>query len=352
MGDFFRFPRRLAFIFFILLYTINLSGCVYFANRFAVPKSLEEIEVRQAALNKESGPELDIMSWNIGYAGMGKDSDFILDKGKQYRPPSKNLVEENLTAIKQYITTSNADIIMLQEISKRSWSTYQLNVHDSIKLSLPEYDWTYSDDIRTRWLAWPLTTRMGNATISRIPLTAAETRALPLEPGFFLGMFRKEYKMHIVRLQQEVEWVLVNLHLSAFDSFKDSIREQQLQTVVKFAQEEYAKGNHVVLGGDWNLRLTPTDFPHTTAEEHLFWIRDIPLEATPEGWEWATDPNIPTVRTANQPYREGENFLLIIDGFLVSPNVEVLSVYTDDLRFEHTDHHPVRITVRAKSILL
>jgi endonuclease/exonuclease/phosphatase family metal-dependent hydrolase len=349
MGTFFRFPVRLTFIFLIFLYMTQLSSCVYVANRFAVPKSFEEVEVLQAALNKESGPNLlNIMSWNIGYAGMGKDSDFILDKGSQYRPPSKRLVIENLAAIKTYLTSSNTDIIMLQEVSKRSWSTYQLNVHDAIKQSFPNYDWTYSDDIRTRWLAWPLTTRMGNATISRIPLLSAETRALPLEPGFFLGVFRKEYKMHIVRLHQEVEWIFINLHLSAFDSSKDSIREQQLQTVMAFAKEEYAKGNHVVLGGDWNLRLTPTEFPHKTPQEHLFWIRDLPPKTAPEGWQWAIDPNVPTVRTANQPYREGENHVLIIDGFLVSPNVEVLSVHTDDLRFEHTDHHPVIISVRAK----
>jgi len=348
MGVQFRFLSRLAVIFFILLYMTNASSCVYFANRFAVPKSLEEIEVLQTASKQESGPELDIMIWNIGYAGMGKDSDFILDKGKQYRPASRNLVEQNLAAIKKHLTDSNADIFMLQEISKRSWSTYQLNVHDELKQIFPQYDWTYSDDIRTRWLAWPFNTRMGKATFSRIPLTAAETRGLPLEPGFFLGMFRKEYKMHIVRLQHEVEWVLINIHLSAFDSPKESIREKQLQTVMDFAEEEYAKGNHVVIGGDWNFRLAPTEFPHTTAEKYLFWIRDIPLETVAEGWEWAIDPHRPTVRTANQPYREGENHLLIIDGFLVSPNIEVLAVHAEDLRFEHTDHHPVQITIRAK----
>ncbi|UPT64070.1 MAG: hypothetical protein M0D54_05870 [Hyphomonadaceae bacterium JAD_PAG50586_4] len=36
-----------------------------------------------------------------------------------------------------------------------------------------------------------------------------------------------------------------------------------------------------------------------------------------------------------------------IDGFVVSPNVAVESVRGFDLGFEHTDHQPVRLRVRA-----
>jgi hypothetical protein len=34
-----------------------------------------------------------------------------------------------------------------------------------------------------------------------------------------------------------------------------------------------------------------------------------------------------------------------IDGFLVSPNVDVASVKTLDLGFEYSDHNPVLLTV-------
>lgn len=93
----------------------------------------------------------------------------------------------------------------------------------------------------------------------------------------------------------------------------------------------------MVIGGDWNLRLTPTDFPHTTAEEFQFWIRDFPQDKLPNGWNWAVDPKTPTVRTAQKPYVNGENFTFVIDGFLTSPNVRASDVSTQDFDFRFAD---------------
>jgi exonuclease III len=38
----------------------------------------------------------------------------------------------------------------------------------------------------------------------------------------------------------------------------------------------------------------------------------------------------------------------VIDGFIVSPNVEVLSVQTIDLDFKNSDHNPVKLTFALK----
>ncbi len=349
MGVIQRVRIRLMAFGLIVSFVLLSQGCVYFVNRFAPHPDVVVMEVTPGQPIASKGVEMNIISWNIGYAGMGKDSDFILDHGTQYRPLSKAMVSENLLAINDYLARHPADALLLQEVAKRSWNTYQTDVYQDLKDKLPAYDWTYSYDVRTRWVPWPFTIRNGNATASIFPIASAETRALTLEPGFFLGMFRKDYRMQITRLDHEDHhWVLVNVHLSAFDNEVDSVREKQLQEVLAFAQDEYLKGNHVVIGGDWNLRLAPTEFSHTTPIEDLFWVRDLPHELTPPGWIWGIDPEVPTVRSANKPFVEGENFLLIIDGFLVSPNVEVLSVQTDNLHFEHTDHHPVHITVRAR----
>jgi hypothetical protein len=44
----------------------------------------------------------------------------------------------------------------------------------------------------------------------------------------------------------------------------------------------------------------------------------------------------------------GENYVTTIDGYIVSPNVEVLEVNGYDLGFEYTDHQPVRLGVQAR----
>ena len=60
------------------------------------------------------------------------------------------------------------------------------------------------------------------------------------------------------------------------------------------------------------------------------------------------DPTRPTNRTLEQPYRAGVNYTSVIDGLLVSPNVEVLGVETVDLEFAHSDHNPVRARLRQR----
>ena len=66
------------------------------------------------------------------------------------------------------------------------------------------------------------------------------------------------------------------------------------------------------------------------------------------GFGSAYDLTVPTCRLLNQPYdpSDTENTqYYAIDGFLVSPNVEVSAVKTLDLGFENSDHNPVLLTV-------
>jgi len=116
---------------------------------------------------------------------------------------------------------------------------------------------------------------------------------------------------------------------------------QQFEKLLEIAAEYYADGKHVVIGGDWNMQLTPTDFPNNTDMKQLFWLKTLPHEKIPADWELVFDPSIATVRTNYQPYIMGENYTTVIDGFLVSPNVELVSVKGIDTDFEFTDHQPV-----------
>ena len=52
----------------------------------------------------------------------------------------------------------------------------------------------------------------------------------------------------------------------------------------------------------------------------------------------------PTCRLLDQPYNENCQ-LYVIDGFILSPNVRLESVQTQDLNFENSDHNPVRLQV-------
>lgn len=324
------------------------GGCAV-VNRFHVPLPVEAVPVTGSASDRVAGAELSVVTFNIGYAGMGRDADFVLDGGQQRRPRDKRLVEDNLAAITAWLAGADADVLILQEVARPSFSTYGVDVLEALRDNLPDTAWTFGPDIKTRFVPPPLRTVIGNASFSRVAVTGAEARGLPLESEFQFGLFRRGYRAHILRLAGPDAWTVINIHLAAFDSADAAIRERQLAVVLAFAQDEYRAGRHVIVGGDFNMRLAATRFPNATAATHLFWIRDLPQDALPKGWRVAADLQVPTVRTAHQPYTPGVNYTTIVDGFLLSPNVDLVEVRTTDLGFIHTDHHPVRAVVRAAS---
>lgn len=339
-----------ALLVLLLIILVAIAGILLIAgaNRFARVPSVAQANFATPPAPKSPGTEVSLVTWNIGYAGMGKDSDFVMDMGSQKRPLSADWVDANLREITRLLPTLDADVYFLQEVARPSYGSHGRDTLAPLMKALPGFGHMFGADIHTRFMPPGLRSRIGNAIFARYPAKEAEYRALPLEPNFTLGIFRKHYRMHIMRLAGETEWVFINIHLSAFDSEDHNVREQQVKALFDVAEQEFERGRHVVIGGDWNLRLSPTEFPHKTEPKYLFWIRDFPQDLVPEGWAWGVDSSTPTVRTAQKPYVHGENYRLIIDGFLVSPNVEILSTSAMDLDFAHTDHHPVRITVRSR----
>ncbi len=319
---------------------------VFLVNRFHTPRELSR-EPYSGEAEGQAGDVVTVVTWNVGYAGMGEESDFFMDLGHQKRPLSGEMVDKNLAGIEGLLGEVGADVIFLQEVARPSLNTYNRDVYQGIRETLNTYVSAYSPDIHPLFMPPPLNVRIGNATFSRLESGPLELRLLELEPTYVAHIFRKAYRMHVTRLDGPQRWVLINVHLSAFDTPENSVREKQLKQVVEFARQEYSAGAHVVAGGDWNLRLAPTRFPHTTEEKYQFWVRDLPKGVTPEGWRWAVDPSEPTVRTANKPYVAGENMTLIVDGFLVSPNVEILDVRTLNLNFQYSDHNPVTACFKA-----
>ena len=66
---------------------------------------------------------------------------------------------------------------------------------------------------------------------------------------------------------------------------------------------------------------------------------DIRLVA-PQGKDGA----VPTVRNADGPYHDGQ-LVLSVDGFLVSPNVEVTDSEVVSTGFAYSDHNPICMSV-------
>ena len=60
------------------------------------------------------------------------------------------------------------------------------------------------------------------------------------------------------------------------------------------------------------------------------------------------DDSVPTCRLLNKPYDKESAQHYVIDGFIISPNVELVSVGTVDAGFEFSDHNPVLMEIVLK----
>lgn len=295
----------------------------------------------------EAGSVIEVLIWNVGYGGLGAGSDFVADGGEHMFPPSRRAVRDNVAGIESFlISQADADVVLIQELAGSGPVNYWINVRDRVNHALRDRDVLFYSDFKTRLIPPPLRLAHGQGIYAARRVEGADIVALPAEDGGFFGV-RRRYASPLVRLAGNDNWTIVSVHLAAFDE-DASVRTRQLRELMTWAEAEYARGRRVIIGGDWNFQLAETDFAHTTEERFLFWLFPFPMNALPEGWSIAADSAIPSVRTNHRPYVSGENYVTTIDGFIVSPNVEVLSVNGFDLGFAHSDHQPVRLRARAR----
>jgi endonuclease/exonuclease/phosphatase family metal-dependent hydrolase len=313
------------------------------------PAPLEEVSVRGRTTSPAAPDELRVLSWNIGYAGLGGESDFLVDGGRHLRAPSRAIVERNLAAIAHRLVAADRDVLLLQELAPASYLTRGVDVLRGVEEALNRYQLAFAPTIRVAGLPVVGGLEVGQGTFARPHIVQARRHALQ-SPRLFPGVTVQHFHVLESRLRASDgsgAWVFFNVHLPAFDD--GSVRRRQLADVVALLVAEHDAGSFVVAGGDWNLRLVDTAFPHTTSKRDTFWVRDLPADLTPAGWEWVVDPRTPTNRTLDQPYRQGVNYTSVIDGLLVSPNVAVLEVETLDLGFVHSDHNPVTTRLSKRS---
>ena len=295
----------------------------------------------------ETDEEFTLYTWNIGYGGLGKDSDFFMDGGTMVNPPSQQAVEDNLAGITNFINDSDADAWLIQEADLNSAHTD--NVNEVALLQEVAGDngaFAYNYNCKFVPIPWPPMGRVeaGVATYTDFALKDIPQRvALPCPFKWPVSAANLKRCLLVSRIQLEdsdKELVLVNLHLEAYDDGEGKIA--QTNQLINLLTEEYEKGNYVIAGGDFNQSF-PGVLDKYPVEDPELWTPGI-LENSilPEGWSFVYDDENPTCRLLDRPY-DGTNQHYVIDGFIVSPNIDINSVKTINLNFEYSDHNPVEL---------
>ena len=96
------------------------------------PKEISDISVENNTNTKlQVNNQFSIVTWNIGYAGLGNEEDFFMDGGTKAKPDNKAIVNNYLNNIIDTVTDLNADIYMIQEIDLDSDRSYNMNLEIS-----------------------------------------------------------------------------------------------------------------------------------------------------------------------------------------------------------------------------
>jgi endonuclease/exonuclease/phosphatase family metal-dependent hydrolase len=353
VGKMIRWPVRVLLVVVGLI--VLLVGVLLMMEWRPEPLESTRIEKGARATGGDFSFPLDLVSWNLGYAGLGSRADFFMDGGQQVRARDAKTVKNNLKPMIQWLQKQSADVLLLQEVDFSSSRSYYVDQGLALTRALPEFFSSRALNFNVPFVPYPITKPLGSVesgllTFSLAVPYEATRHQLPGAYAWPVRVFHLKRCLHEVRFKARngQDWVILHHHLSAFDQ-GGRLRQEQMGYLRKLMLKRCAQGYHVVVGGDWNQAfpgVKERQFP--ASDPTPSWFQQVPDNWTPPGWHWAYDPLVPSLRATNKPFVEGVNFRTIVDGFLVGPEIEILSVKTMDLAFAHSDHHPVKVTLRWK----
>ena len=345
------------FLVFILYVTIVL---VYGSATDWQPEEITApLERGNSAENTVQDSILTFAIWNMGYGGLGEESDFFYDdggfffaNGKMIRAP-REYVEKNVRGQTTFAGAVAADFFMLQEVDYDSKRSYGINQFENFGNQLPDFHAAFAANYKNDRVPIPIgepwraygRVHSGLATYSDVQPSESVRYQLPGEFDFPTRIFQLDRCALLTRYPTRFgpELVLVNVHNSAYDS-DGSLKRQQMEYLRELALREFEKGNYVIIGGDWNQ--VPPYFPYDKfmpGGAGNFSQVEIAADYMPDDWTYAYDPTQPTNRKTPEPYVKDETFVTLIDFYLVSPNVRVRRVKGIQQNFQFSDHQPVAL---------
>ena len=299
--------------------------------------------------------ELTIVTSNVGYGAMDDEMDFFLDGGKRSRAKDRDRVLRNIKGIIDVISSVAPDFVLAQEIDLPSTRSYRVNEYDLFKAAFKRHGTSFAIDLKIPWIPVPIwephgRVLAGEATFSDKKIVFSERISLPIEESWPRRLWALDNCLLETRyaVADRRDLVIYNAHLSAYDK-GGGIRKKQLDLIGRLLEEAAARGDYVILGGDFNHAIPGSDASKFSAKEPApDWYQEMPRDFNPRGYRCVFDQKVATNRTAGTPYIKGDNFLSIVDGFMVSDNIEVVKTAGIDAQFRYSDHNPVAMTFRLK----
>lgn len=323
------------------------------------PKEKIVLESTKNGANQQSIADsnvLHFMCWNIGYAGLGEKSDFFLDGGKMIRPHQPDH-KKYMQGIKNFIKENDSiDFFLLQEVDRESKRSYYTNAYQKIDNALPQHNATFAENFKVNYVPVPLSSTSplgkvwsGLASYSVYQNIENIRYQYPGQYDWPTRIFHLDRCMLLqkYKVSNGKELVVINSHNSAYDG--GVLKPQEMKMLKEILEQEYQKGNYVVVGADWNQCPPNFNYAHFAPNsKDDYFQTNIAEDYLAKDWQWVFDPKTPTNRKLSTSYNADSTFTTLIDFYLVSPNVEVLNVHTHHLDFAYSDHQPIQMSIRLK----
>lgn len=335
----------------ILLVALAAAGLAFLTVNEYNPADLEDV-VNYGTSSKQitAGDSLTVLTYNIGYGANDAEHDFFMDGGNTVTTESSDNISKNMDGIIDTVYSAGADVNFLQEVDRGSKRSYDIDEANLFANTFTDTKFAFGTNFLCSYIPYPFPDNIGkvNSGIMTVcPYEAETVQRVALTTPFSWPVRTCQLKRcllveKIPLVDSSKNLVLVNLHLEAYDSGEGKI--EQYKELCEYIKLEYANGNYVIAGGDFNATLPSVDsskYPLNITDH--FVPASIDTSMLTGGWKYCTDDSVPTSRLLNEPYDpDSENTqYYCIDGFICSPNVLVDSVTTIDTQFAYSDHNPV-----------
>lgn len=314
----------------------------------------------------EAGESYSAVTYNIGFGAYEPEFTFFMDtgtmkdgtktSGTRARAISEENARKNTVGAIQTIAGFDSDFYILEEVDKKATRSYDVNQYEMICEAMPEYGNVYTSAFHSVYLCYPLTEPHGSVesgivTLSKYRIEENMRRQFPVSTSFIDKFFDLDrcFTVSRVPVDNGKELVLISLHMSAYDKGGE-MRKKQLEMLNDVFAEEYAKGNYVVAGGDWNHDIAGTVDTFESQQQIPEWVYQLDDSQLTDGFSFVIPENaseVPSCRGADVTYEKGYGYTVTVDGFVVSDNVEA-EAEVINTEFAYSDHQPVKVTFTLK----
>lgn len=360
-----------------LIFILGLLGClvvfigayvIYMQTHYYRIKDYQSLPIKQKLThpNKlQTNTTYSAATYNVGFGAYNQKFSFFMDTGKMKdgtktqgkygKAENKAAVLKNTNGEINAMKKINADFMLFQEIDIDSSRSYHINQVKKVSQNFANYEEIFANNFHSPYLLYPLNdphgaVQSGLLSLSKYPVEQATRRKYPVSTSFITKFTDLDRCFTVMKIPvtNGHKLILINSHMSAYDK-GGKMRVKQLKLLNSVMESEYKKGNYVIVGGDFNHTFGRKMLTHFKSQQEIpDWVSVLSSKDLAPDIRMVHAKNentVPTCRGTDIPYQKGKTYTTVIDGFLVSKNVQATSENINT-KFAYADHNPVKLSFK------